>query len=183
MIQIYTDGVLAYDNRLEDYDLQGLKVTTGLNKGGTAEIVMPPNHPAYGNYTSYKTIVEIYRDKLLKFRGRALYPTDDYNNLRTVVCEGELCFFQDAVKRPYLYQDSPAVIFAAVVGVYNSQVEEIKQFRVGTVTVTDPNNYIRLESEEAESVLDTLNKLLERCGGYIIFIKSFIFYKCLFQIQ
>ncbi len=169
MIQIYASGELTYDSRLEEYDLQGLKVTRGLNKGGTAEIIMPPNHPAYEAYTSYKTIVEIYRDGLLKFRGRALYPSDDYYNQRTVVCEGEFCFFQDAVSRPYLYQDTPAAVFSEVIGVYNSQVEEVKRFKLGTVTVTDPNDYIRLESEGAESVLDTINKMLGRCGGYIVF--------------
>lgn len=169
MIQIYADGVIAYDSRLEDYDLLGLTVTTGINKGGTAQIVMPPEHPAYSSYTSYKTIVEIYRDGRLLFRGRALYPADDYYNRRTVVCEGELCFFQDAVSRPYLYQTDPAAVFAAVIAVYNAQVEAVKQFRVGTVTVTDANDYIRLESENAETVLDTLTKLRQRCGGYIVF--------------
>lgn len=170
MIQLYADGVLAYDSRLEDYDLQGLKVTGGLNKGGTAQIVMPPSHPAYGRFTSYKTIVEIYRDSPVPlFRGRALYPADNAHNVRTVTCEGELCFFQDAVSRPYLYQDTPAAIFSAVVETYNAQVEAVKRFRVGTITVTDPNDYVRLESESAESVMDTLNKLRERCGGYIVF--------------
>lgn len=169
MIQIYADGVLTYDSRLETYDLQGLTITTGLNKGGTAEIIMPPGHPAYEAYTSYRTVVEIQRDGATIFRGRALYPVDDSQNQRTVVCEGELCFFQDAVSRPYLYTDTPAAIFAAVVGVYNAQVEDFKQFKVGAVTVTDPNDYVRVESENAEAVLDTINKLLSRCGGYIVF--------------
>lgn len=170
MIQVYTDGALAYDSRLEDYDLLGLTVTTALNKGGTAKIVMPPNHPAYSAYVSYKSIVEIYRNGLLQFRGRALYQSEDSLNRRTVFCEGELCFFQDAVSRPYLYQDSPTAIFKAVVGVYNSQqIDSAKQFKIGTVTVSDSNDYIRLESEGAEPVLSTINKLLERCGGYIVF--------------
>ena len=169
MIKIYADGVLTYDSRLEAHDLQGLKYTAGLNKGGTAEIIMNPGHPAYGAYNSYKTIVEIYRDNRILFRGRSLYPIDNYYNQRTVYCEGELCFFQDAVSRPYLYQDTPAAIFAALVQEYNAQVETAKQFRVGTITVTDANDYVRLESSEAEKTSATLNKLLERCGGYIVF--------------
>lgn len=169
MIQIFADGTLAYDSRLEDYDLRGLRVTTGLNKGGTAEIVMPPNHPAYTLYTSYKTIVEIYRDGLLKFRGRVLYTSEDFQNLRTVVCEGELCFFQDAVSRPYLYQWAPVSVFSQVINTYNSQVETTKKFKIGKVTVVDDNDYIRLESESAETVLETINKLLDRCGGYLVF--------------
>ena len=171
MIQIYADGKLAYDSRLEGYDLQGLKVTTGLNKGGTAEITMPAQHPAYNSFTDYKTIVEIYRDGRLKFRGRALYPDDNYHNQRTVVCEGELCFLQDAVLRPYLYRDTPASIFTSIMAEYNRQVESSKRFLydIENITVTDANDFIRLESEDAESVLDALNKLLERCGGYIVF--------------
>ena len=173
MIQIYADGILAHDSRLrepgKDYTLLGLRTTTGLNKGGTAEIVMPPSHPSYNLFTSHRTIVEIHRDGVLRFRGRALYPTDDWMNCRTWTCEGELCLFQDAVSRPYLHKDTPAAVFAAVVQDYNSQVEPFKQFKVGTVTVTDANDYVRLESETAEPVLDTINKLLARCGGYIHF--------------
>lgn len=169
MIQIFADGVLTYDSRLEDYDLQGLVIKSGLNKGGTAEITMPAFHPAYSAYQEYKTTVEIYRDGALRFRGRALYPEDNFDINRKVVCEGELCFFLDSVSRPYLYQGAPAEIFAAVVAVHNSQVEEARQFKVGTVTVTDANDYIRLESGTAEKVHATLTKLLERCGGYFIF--------------
>lgn len=173
MIKIYADGHLIYDSRLrepgKDYTLQGLKITTALNKGGTAEIVMPPGHPGYSALVSYRSIIEIYRDGVLRFRGRALYHVDDWLNARTWVCEGELCFFQDAVSRPYLYQADPAGIFAAVIQEYNSQVEPFKQFKIGAVTVTDNNDYVRLESESAEQVLDTINKLLSRCGGYIHF--------------
>ena len=169
MIQIMADGVLVYDSRLKDYEVLGLKITTGLNKGGTAEIILPPAHPAYGAFTGYKTIVEIYRDGKLSFRGRSLYTAEDFYNQRTVVCEGEMCFFQDAISRPYLYQGTPVDVFTAVVGVYNEQVEEAKRFTVGTITVTDANDYIRMESESAESVLDTVGKLLDRCGGYIVF--------------
>lgn len=169
MIQILVDGVLVYDSSLEEYSLQALKTTRTLNKGGTAEIVLPPGHPAYSRFIAYKSIVEIYRDDRLTFRGRPLYVTDDFYNCRTVMCEGEFCFLQDAVSRPYLYQTTPKDIFTALLGVYNGQVEAAKRFRVGTITVTDDNEYVRLESESAETVLDTLNKLVERCGGYVVF--------------
>lgn len=169
MVQVFADNTLVYDSRLEDYALEGLPVTRGLNKGGAAEITMPYNHPAYNSFTSYKTIVEILRDGKTLFRGRALYPEDDFDNQRTITCEGERCFLRDAVLRPYLYQDAPAAIFADVINLYNAQVDPAKQFVVGTVTVTDPNNYIRLESEKAEPASDVIDKLVERCGGYVVF--------------
>lgn len=169
MIQVFADDFTVYDNRLPGRELEGLKVTTCLNKGGTAEITMPAWHPAQNTFTSYKTLVTVYRDGLLLFRGRSLYPKDNIYNQRTIVCEGERCFLRDSTIRPYLYQDSPAAIFADLIAHHNSQVEEFKTFQVGTVTVTDPNNYVRLESENAEQTLAVIDKLVERVGGYIVF--------------
>ena len=170
MIQITADGKLVYDSRLDEYTMMTLTTTTALNKGGTAVLTMPPGHPAYMDFIEYKTIVEVFRDGGLVYRGRVLYLEDGASNERTVTCEGELCFFHDAIHRPYLYQKAPGEIFQAVLDVYNQQVAEAqKQFRMGKVTVTDPNEYIRMESENAESTLDVLNKLLERCGGYFVF--------------
>ena len=173
MIQIYADGALTYDSRLrepgKDYTLLALQTTEGLNKAGTAQIRMPPRHPAYHAYVSYKTVVTLYEDKLLRFRGRALYPLDDTFNRRTIVCEGERGFFRDACIRPYLFQDSPAAIFAAALELYNAEVDEFKRFSLGRVTVTDANDYIRLESSAAEKFSDFFEKLVQRCGGYITF--------------
>lgn len=170
MIQVFADGdQLVYDSRLDSHGLQALSYTAGLNKAGTATFIMHPNHPMYDGLTAYRTLLEVYRDAALVFRGRVLYPTDNFLKERTVTCEGERCFFHDSVMRPYLFQDGPAAVFAAVVATHNSQVEEFKQFVLGDVTVTDPNGYIRIENTSAEQVSETLDKLVERCGGYIVF--------------
>lgn len=172
MVQVYADGRLVYDSRLDGYELSALTYTRALSKAGSASLTMPPGHPAYGYFKSYTTVVEIYKDDELLFRGRALYTSDDFYNFRTVTCEGELNFLRDGVHRPYVYQDGPAAILAQVLELYNAQVEEFKRFDVGTVTVTDPNNYIRLESDKAEQFSDVLNKLQERCGGYFVTTQS-----------
>lgn len=169
MVQVYADDRLVYDTRLPDTALLGLEVSVLVNKAGTAEIVMPPDHPAYDYFTEYRTVVTVYRDGVLLFRGRALYATDDFYRRRTITCEGERAFLLDGIMRPYLYQDGPAAILADIIGLYNAQVEEFKRFVVGTVTVTDPNNYVRLESSKAEQIADTIDKLVERVGGYIVF--------------
>lgn len=169
MIQVYADGELVYDTRPGTDPLLDLSYTAGLNKAGTATFTLPPGHSKYESFVSYRTLVEIYKNTQLVFRGRALYPADDFDKCRTITCEGERGFFQDAVMRPYMYQDGPAAIFADVVTLYNAQVEAFKQFVVGDVTVTDANNYVRIENTKAEQVADTINKLVERCGGYIVF--------------
>jgi hypothetical protein len=169
MIQIYSAGALAYDSRLQGYGLLALKYTEGLNKAGTATIQMPPEHPSYDTFQPFKPVVEIYEDGFLVFRGRPLKPADDNLNRRTITCEGERCFFRDSAMEPYLYQDTPEAIFRDLVAVHNSQVEADKQFGIGTIDVTDANDYVRLESESPEQVSDTLDKLVKRCGGYVVF--------------
>lgn len=168
-VKIYADDRLAYDSRLEDYDLLGLKVTTGLNVGGTAELILPLDHPAYDYFVGHRTVVTIYRGNVLRFRGRALYSEEDSFGQRTITCEGELCFLRDSINRPYKYSATPRSCFVTLINQHNAQTDPEKRFTVGRVTVTDPNDYIVVESESAETSLDTLNKLLDRCGGFIKF--------------
>lgn len=171
MIQIFADGVLAYDSRIAEYAVLKLNITRGIGKGGTAEIVMPEGHPAYNYFLGYRTVVEIYRDGDLRFRGRALYPVDDYYNRRTVMCEGELCFLQDVVDREYFYRAvEPWEIFRYMIQRYNENVEPFKQFKIGTVADFYDHEAIDMENmEPGDTILTQINKLLERCGGYIVF--------------
>lgn len=171
MIQLFVDDELAYDSRVKATALLGLKAQLGLNKGGAATIILPPEHPFYNSFVSYRSLVTIYRDGVLRFRGRALYPTDDFNLTRTITCEGERCFLRDAVHRPYAYNDTPANIFSQVIALYNAQVEAFKQFVVGTIEGISINNII-FESAEAETFAATVDKLVELCGGYIVFTTS-----------
>lgn len=168
MVQIFADGRLIYDTRASR-ELLGLQCTNALNKGGTATIQVPPGHPIYDSFVSYKTLVEIYRDGVLRFRGRALYPSDDFLLCRTITCEGERCFFRDAVNRPYSYQGTPADVFAEIIGAYNAEVEAFKQFAVGNVSVTED---IELESAEAEKFSATIDKLVAKYGGQIVFTSN-----------
>lgn len=177
MIQVYADGNIVYDSRVEETALIELTATLAINKSGTLALKMPRNHPAHNAFTPRRTLVEVYRDDVLFFRGRVLYETDDFLLNRTITCEGERGFFQDALMRPYKYQAAPAHIFAEIIGIYNNQVDEFKKFTVGTVDVTavnangapDGSTQIIFESEDAESFAETLEKLVERCGGYITF--------------
>lgn len=169
MVQLYADGNLVYTPLLDGYELLGLTATVGVNKGGVAEIVMPPGHPAYNAFVRYRTIVTIYRHGKLVFRGRALYPKDNFYGERTITCEGERCFLRDGVIRPTVWQTDPATIFRELIAAYNAQVDGFKRFVVGDVTASDPNDYIRLEVEDAKTASDVLDTLVERVGGYIVF--------------
>lgn len=169
MIQIFCDEILTYDSRIDDFALTELKIVSSVSKAGTATLTMPPNHPAYDMYIPNRSIVEIYRDKKLKFRGRALYPTDDFYGKRTIICEGERNFLRDGIHRPYSYNDTPANIFTEIIQLYNAQVEDFKQFQLGEVDVEDVNETIELNNEKAENFSTTVENLIKKCGGYISF--------------
>lgn len=177
MIQLYVDDILVYDSRVSETALLGLTAQLGLNKGGAATIILPPTHPAYndfndddnGGFNSYRSVVTIYRNGKLRFRGRILYPSDDFNLTRTIICEGERCFLRDGIHRPGVtYNDSPANIFTTVIGLYNAQVEAFKQFVVGTIEGISTEAVV-LEIEEAETFSSILDRLIELCGGQIVF--------------
>lgn len=167
--QVFAGSSLVYDPRVDGMEMLSLSVHARILCGGSASFQMPITHPYYNSFVGLKTIVLIYRGSELIFRGRALVPSDDLNGTRTITCESERCFFNDAVLRPYDYRASPETIFRDIIAVYNSQVDEEKRFSVGSVTVTDNNDYIRLSSESPRKVSDAINDLLDRCGGYIVF--------------
>ena len=171
MIQLRLDGKLIYDSRVKSTALLGLKAQLGLNKGGAATIILPPEHASYDSFISYRSIVEIYTDEVLRFRGRPLYPTDDFMLNRTITCEGERCFLRDGIHRPYSYNDTPGNIFKTVIGIYNAQVEAFKQFTIGTISGISTDAIV-FESEEAEPFSTTVDKLIDLCGGYIVFTSN-----------
>lgn len=169
MIRAYADDALVYSPAApSDFALLGLTATTSAERAGTAEIVMPPRHPAYDAFTSYRTIVTIYRMGELLFRGRALYSTDDMRGRRTIICEGERCFLRDVTMRPFAYNDTPANIFRAIMAQYNARAEAFKRFKVGEVTVT-ADAPVEIDSEECKLVSEVVDQLAQDCGGFIVF--------------
>lgn len=172
MIQVYKDGELSFDSRLQhrkDMRLLALTAEDGLNKGGVALLTMDREHKDFDRFVSHKSIVEIWKNGRLDFRGRAEYPEDDFYHCRTITCEGEKCFLRDVPIRPFLYQEPPAEIFTNLINEYNRQATTERQFKVGTITVTHPNHYVPLSSDTAVPALDAIDQLIKLCGGVLVF--------------
>ena len=169
-VQVYAGGVLAYDDRLpaeKNYTLLSGLVSESLNKGGTATIVLPPGHPASDSFPALVVPVEIYKNGRLRWRGRPLPNFSDIYGRRTVTCEGELCFLNDVVSRPYSYSGDPAELFTAVLEAYNAGADAWKRFVIGTISVT--GDAMDLSSVDPEKTLVTVQKLIKTYGGYILF--------------
>lgn len=170
MYSIYVDGKLLYSPLFIDdgYLVLNPKLTMELSKAGSLTFLIPPKNPMYNGIQKLKSIVTVYDNDEEIFRGRVLYDEKDMFGKKNVYCEGELAFLLDSIQRPYEFTGDIPDLFKKFIDSHNSQVEEAKQFIVGDITVTDPNNYINRSNTNYVNTWDEIAaKLIETHGGYI----------------
>ena len=148
MYTIYADGEALYSPHLvnDGYGVISPKLTVELNKSGSLSFILPPSNVMYDSIQKLKTIITVMQDNEEIFRGRVLHDEKDFYNRKNVYCEGELSFLLDSIQRPYTFQGDIPALFRKFINNHNEQVETEKQFTVGNITVTDPNNYINREN-------------------------------------
>ena len=167
MYQIFADDNLIYDPNIPDLTVTAAKVTLELNKTGSFTFTIQPSNPYINYLQKLKTIIRVYQDGYLLFKGRILNDTAGINQEKQVTCEGDLAFLVDSIQRPYDFQGTPAQFFTQLISNHNQQVETAKQFIVGSVTVTDPNEYISRSDTEYTDTLTLINDLIKTLGGYV----------------
>lgn len=169
MYKIYCDDELLYDNIHEDLKIFDPKLTLELNKVGSFTFTMYKNHPMYARMKKLKSIITVKRDDALIFRGRILNDTEGWYKEKKVECEGELAFLIDSIQRPYTWQGDVAGLFSKFIESHNSQVDADHQFKIGNVTVTDPNDYLPRSDSTYLTTWDSITKkLIEPLGGYLM---------------
>lgn len=169
---IYAGGKLLYDSTLPDdagWCLHAAKIEETLNKGGKTTLVVPRTNPLYNSFSPLNTLVEVYRNNALRWRGRALVPGRDVYGRKSIVCEGEMCFLQDSTQKPGPLSGSPTAVFSSIIQRHNSRVEGWKRFGVGTVSVQAENDNIALDVSANEKTYDVAQHLIRNYGGYILF--------------
>lgn len=169
MYRVYCDGLTIYNDQLENLRILNPAVELEENKTGSFSFGLLPDHPHYGLIRKMKSIVTVYQDDYLLFRGRVLDDTIGWHNQKTISCEGELSFLLDSIQRPYDYSGTVAGFLNLLIARHNEQVEESKWFTVGNVTVTDANDYIvRSNIDHTDTWTELQKKLIDLLGGYIV---------------
>ena len=164
--RIYCDYALLYHSKLESLQILDASAELELGKTGSFEFTLPYHHPYYSQLQRMKSIIRVYQDDYLLFRGRVLDEEIGWHNERAVSCEGDMAFFLDSVLRPFAISGTPAEILAYLLQLHNAQVDADKQFQPGIVTV---EGYLTYETEEYLTTKETLEKALsEPLGGYLI---------------
>ena len=163
-------------NNLTIYDASNpaLQILSGnadfeLNKAGSLTITLPASHKYIARIERLKHVIKLYDNNDLIFQGRVLdFEFDFYNNKR-IYCEGELSYFKDSIQDPFEFKGDIPVFLNNIITAHNKQVDEHKRFKLGIVTVTDPNNLIVRESKDyLDSLTMIRQKLVDMLGGYIV---------------
>lgn len=173
MYQIMCDKYILHDARVPELKVIQPKCSLALNKTGSLTFYIAPNHPYYDKVKKHTSEITLYQDNKILFRGRVLNDEIDFDNIKSVECEGELAYFLDSIQRGKEYHlegGSDNVIetyLKSLIDIHNPQVDDRKKFTVGNVTVTDSNNYL-YKISNYEDTLTTINdKLINVYGGYV----------------
>lgn len=180
MYQIKCDDYVLYDHRDSGLIVLNPKCNLEVNKVGGGSFTILSDHPYYGALKKLKSIFEIHQDDDIIFRGRMTADSRDFHNQYYVDLEGALAFTNDSIVDPFNFPaDFPQATNAdniveyflkwLIEDVHNGQVEDWQKLKVGTVTVTDPNNYITRSSEKYLHTWDILKSKLfdSELGGYL----------------
>lgn len=152
------------------------KVIKGINVIDSFQFSISPLNAGYEDIYSYTTLVSVRNDNLnsYEFHGRVLYSEDsmDENGYirKDVICESFLGFFCDS-QQEYVPEKNWTVggLIQHIINCHNAQVEEYKQFYLGEITVTDPNDNIYC-GIQYENTWETIKKkLIDVLGGEIRF--------------
>lgn len=153
-----------------------IKLTSGSVKQGincidSFSFTILPNNIGYNKIWDFKTLISVYNEKRKKyeFQGRVLYSTHSMDSSgklsKSVVCESFLGYLQDS-RQDYIYEQNwtGLELLTHLLTVHNSQTEEEKHFKVGTV-FTDENIYIGIQRESTWDCIT--KKIIEKIGGEI----------------
>lgn len=171
--KVFCDGYLIHDSRNDDLNIFNGQVELELNKTGSFTFTIYPDNKNFNQLKKLKSIIQVFQDDYLLFRGRILNDEQGIYNEKKITCEGELAFLVDSIQRPYDFMSGDlhttvSELFAFFVNNHNSQVDEEKRFKVGNVTVADSNNYIVRSDSTYLNTWDSINKkLIESLGGYL----------------
>jgi hypothetical protein len=165
MYRLYSDSYLLHHDNLESLRILDPSVELELNKTGSFVFTVSQDHPRLPFVKRMKSIIQLWQDDFLLFRGRVLDEEVGWHNEKTFICEGDMAFLLDSIQRPTTFTGTVAGFLAFALGIHNEQVEAEKRFQVGSVTVDD---LVTVDTTEYLNTLETLQKyLVEAFGGYL----------------
>ena len=170
MFKAYCNNQIFFNAGISDdsLTLTEAKLDLEVGKAGSFTFKIYPTNIGYNYFQKFKSYVSLYREDRLIFSGRVLEEKKGFSNEKTIICEGLLAMLNDSIIRPFSFQGTITEFLTMLINNHNSQVSEDKQFTLGTVTVTDPNNYIARSREGYNSTMALFDDTVSTLGGYFV---------------
>lgn len=169
MYKVYCDGHTIHDPSMNDINWMLISpvITKEANRADSFTFAIPKTHANADKLQQLKSVIEVYEDDRRIFRGRILNEAKDWNDTKTVVCEGGLALLNDTIKRPYQTQTlSAAAYFRWLITYHNNLAPSDKKFTCRNVTV--PGSLTIPENAAYPTIWHELeNNLLNQFGGYL----------------
>ena len=140
-----------------------------VNKAGLLTFSVPLTHPHTGKIAKLDTVVTLWQDDAILFRGRALNDEWDLRRTRKIDVEGELAYLNDSVQPLDVYHNMTIRDYLEkLIELHNGQVDETRRFVVGDVTVTNSTDNVYRQSDREHTYDAIKDKLIDRYGGYLV---------------
>lgn len=187
MYKITCDGNVLYDPRGVElgYSVHDPKVKLEVNTVGEGSFTLYNSHPNYDKLQMMKSVFEVSDEIGVIFRGRMTENTVNFNHGMTVDLEGAMAYFNDSIINPFTFPDDfkndkdyiaakksgnvVAFLLGWFIEEHNAQVQDFQKFKLGNVTVSDPNNYVYRYNKDWLNTWETLKTRLfeSELGGYL----------------
>ena len=166
---IFADGEIIYSNNDEDYRMINPKLTLELNQADSLDFTIPPGNTMYNSLSKLKTTIEVKQGKEVLFRGRVLDDEIDFNNQKSVHCEGALSYLGDTIVSPYTKETytNAKDAFKAAIQQHEALVPSSTPNRKIKYVTCNVSSSIEIENEEYSSTNEFINQLISKVGGYL----------------
>lgn len=169
IFRIYVDGQLFYHPEISDLAISEAKLTEDAENIDSFTLSAPHDHPYISLIRPMASVIVCKKGDQTVFEGRALDDGSDFYNTHTWTCESSISYLRDSQQPPYDYSGTLKGLLEKFISVHNEAVEEKKRFTLGSITVTDKNDYIAYSNSEYSSTLDAIrSKLIDTHGGYLM---------------
>lgn len=170
MYSVYAGNTCIYDDTSSAKELRLINpvLELGDNAAGSFKMTVPVTNAGYQIIDRLTTYIRVEKDGQEMWEGRIIDEKIDYWKNRTLTCEGELAYLNDSTQPPAEYHNMTVRGFLeTLLNIHNAKVSADKQFQVGAVTVTDPNDSLYRYTNYEKTIECINKKLVESLGGHL----------------
>lgn len=177
--RILYDNQLLFDPYTDDV-VTDAKLTFKYNNPDYFDVTLAYGHSLWNTVQENAGIVDVYFDNIKLFSGIIESISTDFDNNKTLTCNGALTYLESTLVRPYSTVAGESILTAdsSVDGYFQWLIDQHNKHTLDsrkrfTVDVNqgamlDSNNYIYRASEQLPTTWSEINdKILDSLGGYI----------------